>query len=580
MQKRLTIFSIIGILILGFTPVLGQYPDTNSYSEKINKFAVDITINKNGSFLVYENIIYDFGLNYKHGIYRDIPIGNLAIRVLKVVDEAGLPYIFKTSRENNYLRIQIGDPSATINGEHAYNIFYNVQNGLRYFPDHDELYWNITGNEWDVPIQNAKAKVILSKEMADLPGEDIKFACFTGTLGSKASECQYSWLMDKEGEIVFSTIRNLNPHEGLTIVLGWPKGIVEQPFFAPLIIWFQNFWPILIPVLTFIFLFKEWWKKGKDPRLKKTIVAQYDPPDNLRPIEVKLIMDEKLEKDDIPALIIDLAVRGYIKIREIKKTSFLGKNEYMFIKMKDFRNPEEELNRYERDFLEDIFGEEDNVLISSLKNSFYSNINELIDKVCAVVTFSGGYFVSNPKEAKKKWAGIGSSILALVFVIVYIFLKLTPSSSSFSLLILFASVIASGILFIIFSQFMPKRTEKGTEAYWHALGFKEYINTAEKYRLQFQEKENIFEKYLPYAIVFGLAEKWAKAFEGIYNNPPSWYEGDFGPRFTTFLFVSSLNQGLANVNSVFTSRPGGGGSGFGGGGFSGGGGGGGGGGSW
>jgi len=133
---------------------------------------------------------------------------------------------------------------------------------------------------------------------------------------------------------------------------------------------------------------------------------------------------------------------------------------------------------------------------------------------------------------------------------------------------------------LIFSPFMPKRTKKGTEAYWHILGFKEYINTAEKYRAQFYEKENIFEKYLPYAIIFGLADKWAKAFEGIYNRPPSWYEGDFGPRFTTLVFVNSVSRSLSSANSAFVSRPGGGGSGFGGGGFSGGGGGGGGGGSW
>lgn len=127
---------------------------------------------------------------------------------------------------------------------------------------------------------------------------------------------------------------------------------------------------------------------------------------------------------------------------------------------------------------------------------------------------------------------------------------------------------------------MPKKTEKGTEAYWKILGFREYINTAEKYRVQFQEKENIFEKYLPYAIIFGLADKWAKAFEGIYLQPPTWYEGEFGPRFTTYAFVNSLNHSLSSINSAFISRSGGGGSGFGGGGFSGGGGGGGGGGSW
>ena len=206
-----------------------------------------------------------------------------------------------------------------------------------------------------------------------------------------------------------------------------------------------------------------------------------------------------------------------------------------------------------------------------MKNKFYTLLPFIIKKVYLGISHFE-YFVSDPQKITKKWLAIGTTIIILS-VLPFMFI----SSLGF---IFFVSLLSSGILFLIFSPFMPKRTKKGTEAYWHSLGFKEYINTAEKYRVQFQEKENIFEKYLSYAIIFGLAEKWAKAFEGIYTTPPSWYEGDFGPRFAAYTFVSSLNRSLSHVNSAFVSRPGGGGSGFGGGGFSGGGGGGGGGGSW
>jgi len=186
------------------------------------------------------------------------------------------------------------------------------------------------------------------------------------------------------------------------------------------------------------------------------------------------------------------------------------------------------------------------------------------------------YFISNPKELKGEWVGIGVVIILLsLFLTYFLFFAIPP--------IFGISGIISGVLFLIFAYFMPQRTEKGTEAYWKALGFKEYIKTAEKYRLQFQEKENIFEEYLPYAITFGLTDKWAKAFEGIYKTPPSWYEGYFGPTFFPTGLSHSLNSAIATVGSIFVSRPGSGsglGSGFGGGGFSGGGGGGGGGGSW
>lgn len=586
MNKWSTIFLIIGILILGATTVSAQYSGTDFYSEKIVNFDVDITINKDGSFLVKENIVYNFGLNYKHGIYRDIPQGDLVIKVLKVIDKNGTPYIFKTIRENNNLRIKIGDPDETITGEHTYSIFYNVQNGLKYFSDHDELYWNITGNEWQIPINNSSVTVWLPENILK---SNLQADCFTGIVGAKGKDCDFE--ISATGKVFYRSLSGFSAGEGLTIVLGWPKGIVASPtIFQNILWWASDFWPVLIPIFVFIFLFLQWWRRGRDFPLLGPIIAQYEPPQNLRPLEVCLIMKQKIKPIDISALIVDLAARGYIKIKEIKKTGFFGKSfltekDYELLKTKDFNVPNEDLQSYEKDFLYDIFKNTDAVLVSKLKNSFYTNINELINKVCAVVTLTGGYFTSDPKNERRKWASIATSLTAFIFAMAWFlstnFLNEIFNSSTFSILILFGSILVSAALFYVFSVFMPKRTKKGAEAYWKILGFKEYINTAEKYRLQFQEKENIFEKFLPYAMIFGLAEKWGKAFEGIYNKPPSWYEGNSGAVFTASVFATNINHNLAAIGSAISSRPGGGsGSGFGGGGSSGGGGGGGGGGSW
>jgi uncharacterized membrane protein len=284
------------------------------------------------------------------------------------------------------------------------------------------------------------------------------------------------------------------------------------------------------------------------------------------------VLKQKVEERDISATLIDLAVRGFLKIKEIKtkKLNVFETTDYELIKLKNYNDFKEDLRLYERDFLRNVFGFQDEVLVSSLKNMFYRHLPKIMDEVY-LETSKFKYFFSNPKEVVKKWFAIGLTIILISF---FAFL------AHFFGFILFVSFLISGILFLIFSPFMPKRTEKGTEAYWKILGFREYINTAEKYRAQFYEKENIFEKYLPYAIIFGLVNKWAKAFEGIYKNPPSWYEGEFGPRFTTFALVNSIDRSLSSVNRAFLVRPGGGVSGFGGGGFAGGGGGGGGGGSW
>ncbi len=566
-------FAIFLLVFIFGSPVAAAQ---NLYPEEIKNFSVEITLNKDSSFLVKESIVYDFGENLKHGIYRDIQIKEIKIKVIKVVDEFGNPYIFKVSKTNNSLRIKIGDPDKEIKGERLYNIFYTVQRGLSYFANYDELYWNVTGNDWQVPIKKAGAKIHLP---AGVPEKEIKLACFTGFLGSQGKDCGI--YLDKNGDINFESEKVFSPKEGLTIVLGLPKGIIKEPDIFQEILWrIEGFFPLLIPLLVFLYLLREWWIKGKDPKVKKTIIAQYEPPANLRPAEVSLVMRQKITPQDISATIIDLAVRGYIKIKEIKKTGLFACLDYELIKLKDFNDPKADLREYEKELLFTIFEFEENKSLSGLENKFYKKLPTIIKKVYPGISHFK-YFVSEPQKITQKWLLIGSGILISIFPLFFIFIFIFIFKDFFLSLVSLISIALSGILFMLFAPFMPKRTEKGTEAYWHILGFKEYINTAEKYRAEFQEKENIFESYLPFAIIFGLVNKWAKAFEGIYNNPPSWYESDFGSRFTALTFVKSLNKSISDVNNAFSSMRGSGRtSGFGGGGFSGGGRGGGGGGSW
>ena len=566
MQKKLTIFLIAAFLVLGGISVLAQNSPQDYYSENIKNFEADITVEKSGSLSIKESILYDFGENLKHGIYRDIPLNNIEIKVVKVSDEFNNPYPFEVFREGKNIRIKIGDPAKLVKGERTYNIFYDVQGGIRFFKDQDELYWNVTGNNWEVPIENSKTIIHLPQKISE---NDLKFACFTGVYGSEESQCQ--WQGDGEGSIIFESSRNLSSKEGLTIVLGWPKGIVSAPgFFQKILRYLKNFWPFLIPFFVLIFLFREWWLKGRDFPLKKPIIAQYEPPENIKPAEAAVIMRQTIRPNDISATIVDLAVKGYLKIKEIKKSGIegvFGQKDYEMIKLKNFEKSNKETD-YEGELFEDIFGSSKTKKTSALKNNFYSDFSKLKGKIYSELTDSG-HFVSNPEKTRKKFLFTGIAIFAVM----------TFFGFFHNYLIFNLSV--SGILFIIFSFFMPKRTKKGAEAYWQILGFKEYIKTAEKYRLQFQEKENIFEKYLPYAIIFGLVDKWAKAFEGIYNQPPSWYEGYYTGVFSASVFSSSFNHALSSMNTMASGgASGSGGSGFGGGGFSGGGGGGGGGGSW
>jgi len=593
-KKRVVFLAILILALFSF----GFCQSNFSFSqERIKNFSVEITVNKNSTLLIKESIVYDFGENLRHGIYRNIPLLNIKIKAIKVVDEFNNPYPFKIERESGYFKIKIGDPNKLITGEHTYNIYYEVLGGVRFFEDHDELYWNVTGNEWQVPIEKASVLIHLPQKLSQ---ENLKFNCFTGPFGSKEKSCFFK--LNENGDGEFKSERRLDSGEGLTIVFGWPKGIVKKPNIFERFFWnLKENWPFLISFFVFVYLFIKWLIKGKDPRIKKPIVVEYEPPDNLRPAEMSLIMKQKVEPFDIAATILDLAVRGYIKIKEVKR-GFWRRKDYMLINLTNF-DKEKDLKLYERELLMRIFKDKSAIFVSELKNKLYKDFKEIAEMVFSGIS-SRNYYFLNPEEAKKQLLNIAEKLYIVLYLSILLLYALTPfigivkgtpephtvyhtlvdaiTSTSFFNLI-FAGVI-SVFLFWFFSHFMPKRTLIGTEVFRKILGFKEYIKTAEKYRVQFYEKENIFEKYLPYAMIFGLTKKWAKAFEGIYQKPPSWYEGEFGSTFTISVFSSSIASCLSNLTTSFLPR---GGfysqssiSGFGGGGFSGGGSGGGGGGSW
>lgn len=552
-SKKLILIILVCVLIfVGAT----TFSKNNQFPEEIKSFFVTITINKEGSFLVKEEIVYDFGENYRHGIYRDIPLGDTLIDVKDVTDNLGNSYKYETHIESNILRIKIGDPKKKIKGEHTYNIYYEVWNGINFFSDRDELSWNAIGTEWNVPIKKSGVIVRLPEK---LPKENLRLSCFTGVKGSMESNCVIN--VKENGEIVFESQKIFMPKEGLTIVVAWPKGIIKDiPNSIKIHILLREIWPVIIPFFVFVYLFIKWLRKGKDFKIKKPIVAQYEPPDNLRPAEVGLILNQRITGKEITATLIDLAVRGYIKIQEVFVNNSEDKD-FELIKLKDFENKQEDLREYEREILRKIFGSKNKILVSELENI---KDNLKLSTIAKKLFSETGkkYFVSNPQKIQDRLIGNGISI-----IIISIFL-----APLFNNGVLFLAGLLSGFLLILFSKFMPKKTKKGIEAYWHILGFRNYINTAEKHRIKFQEKENIFERFLPYAIVFGLTEKWLKVFEELENER----FGDFSYK-NFHNVVVSIDNHFSSLNFEISSL---GGSGFGGGGGVGSGGGGGGGGSW
>lgn len=577
--------SLTAFFALFIRPALAQPVPVPPTSEEISSFAVTIDVRKEGDILVSERIDYFFP-SERHGIYRDIPTRyefedgkqvDVPVTVLgvRMADGSAVPYQVTKNRVG--IRLKIGDPNRTISGAQTYLISYGARGALRYFDDHDELYWNVTGEEWTVPIRRVSATIRLPQEVP--AGPDIKVRCFTGPHGSTASDC-VAGVQGTTAE--FAT--NVAP---FTVAVAWPPGIVAKVVAkGPGML--ENagrFLPLLIPLLVALFMYVKWQSEGRDPEGKGTLVVEYDPPPGLTPAEVGVVVDEHAQLKDVSAIIVDLAVRGYLKIREIEKKGLILKDtDYEFERMKEYQN-DPVLKPFETHLLDALFGGSGKVArVSDItrNHTFYDDLPKIQTKLYERLV-ADGYFPKDPSKVRAAYSGVG-----LAIVIGLLFLGGPGMMFSGDLFGNFALAVAlSGGVILGFSWFMPKKTAKGVAAYEHAFGFREYLDKAERYRIQWQEKEHVFERFLPYAMVFGVAEKWSKTFAGMHTQPPTWYEGRAfsGGTFNPALFYGALSSMNSSMSSAMTSRPqqSSSGSGFssgGGGGRSGGGFGGGGGGSW
>lgn len=556
----------------------------------INSFDSNIAIQNDGKVHVIENISVDFQTE-RHGIYRDIPyVYNTDNKLYTAIQIQGVLRDGKNEKydiqiNDSYIRVKVGDANRTITGSHTYTIEYITIGVLASYADHDEFYWNATGNNWGVPIDKATARVILAK------GQITKAACFIGDVGA-TDPCTFAQI--SPNEVSFKS-EFLSLHQGLTIVSAFPKGtfpilIVEKPkslieqLLSPLGIGIF----IGTILIGLIFILHRWYSVGRDFWHKnipfatgegerkplgshETVVVSFEPPQRLRPAEIGVLMDERADTLDVTATIIDLATRGYLTISEISKKWLFGTTDYLLSKK---TKDEKELLGYEKELIKRLFETGDEVKMSELKTKFYDDLKVVKDKLYDTVV-EKKLFTSDPEKTRTSHLVAG---MILIFLVIFIF-TLLPKYLPYYIFSVLSGIGVIGIIVILFSRIMPRRSAKGRDLYLQARGYYRFISGAESYRQQFFEKKNMFNEILPYAIVFGLTKKFAQAMQdmGIKSQQPTWYIG--AHPFSTTVFSSSLNDFSNSFSSAMVSSPKG--SGFSsGGGFSGGGFGGGGGGSW
>lgn len=649
----------------------------------IDKYDVNIKVNENNTFDVTETITAYFNIS-KHGIYRTIPLRNEITRLNGTtsknrakVTNLSVDHNYSTSKENNYLKIQIGSASYTLTGEQTYVIKYNYNIGKDPVKDYDELYYNIIGNEWDTVIGNITFTVTMPKSF-----DSSKLGFSSGTYGSTDNDLVKYVVNDNVITGSYNGI--LGANSALTIRCELPEGyfVGASTYSSSVYLMF------IIPIVSLAIALFIWYKYGRNENVVETV--EFYPPEGFNSLEIGYLYKGKADNKDVTSLLVYLANKGYIKINEIEEKSlFSTEKGFKITKLKDYDG-----NNYnEKLFLEGLFDSkvfkiegiglvkyreaknsssidilenktEKNIFKSfkeaakaiqngnyevidngnkeatpeSLYNEFYITMNKILSgintkenkhklfekngskkaliiilMIISLITtifiptmeyasseellitiflslfyipfFAVGIFSSTPLIFRIVWLGF-TTIHCMAF-----FSVMPITQAMFSEAIYFIGVMVGVLcligISILLSKLMNKRTLYGAEMLGKIKGFKNFLETAEKDKLEALVMENptYFYDILPYTYVLGVSDKWIKKFEAISLKAPDWY--DSSTSFDVSSFGSFMNKTMKSAQSSMSSSPSSGGSsggssssGSSGGGSSGGGSGGGGGGSW
>ncbi len=562
-------------------------------TERIVSFDSHITVNEDSHLDVRETVVVNaLNQTINHGIYRDFPTeyktnSGLNVHVHFTVTDVqrdGTAEDYTLESIDGGKRIKIGNADTIIPvGDHTYNIAYTVDRELGYFSDHDELYWNVTGNGWLFPIDKASATVTLPTGM---PASTIVPTFFTGPTGSKD---HFATAVLTDGHKVhFETTQPLSTQEGLTVVVAWPKGFVEPPSSTQLRLWLiqDNLATILAALFALLiaaYYLWRWSKVGRDAA-KVTIIPEYEPPAGFTPGMLRyLIRGTNISGDFHPlaATIVSLAIKGLIKIEDAPKpTSLLGKifssdklrGKYQLVKTNrapDTNLAADELALYTK--LSTILTTHDPFVLNEGNRTSIMAINAA-QKSALARSVGADYYKANGAE-------IGMGILLSVLGIFGIVGAASNSFSVWAGLLVALIVVINGIFIVL----LPRFTQLGQETLAKIRGFKWFLEVTEKDRLNFhnppEKTPELFEKFLPYAIALGVENKWADQFTDVLKAAdyhPNWYGGTWA--YVNYAsFASDFGSGLTNTLQTAGTPPG---SSSGSSGSSGGGGGGGGGGGW
>lgn len=559
-------FVLLSIFCFQLKPVYAQEPISDWI---IRDFQSEIVVNKDSSLDITEKITADCdNLPGKHGIFRILPLISKTpdrefrtpVDLISITDFSGNPIKYSASKTADTVTWKIGDPNKLVHGINEYEIKYKVKNAIRSDSDFDELYWNLSGNLWQIDIDHFSAKVKLPSEINQ---NNSKLWVYSGS--SNAKDDFYSthrW--ENDNTIVFESNTQLPAGYGITMSLTFPKNI-ESPYVPTFLekygtIFGYIFFPFYALFLGFFF----WKRYGDDPNIRKSITPEFDIPNDLSPAKIGTIFQNgAFDNKCFAASLIHMAVNKKITIEELQKKTTFKQADYEFkLNSKSAYKPDQ----IEQSIIDNFFGG------PSFKLSDLRKDPKSFSKFTKVSGLAKDTIISEGYMDKNGFRMMGFMLLFYLVVsgsVLFTLFRLDADPSAM------VSAIISIPIIAFFAFLMPKRTQEGAEIFWKIKGFKLYMKTAEKYRAEFNEKENIFEKYLPYAIMFGLTKQWIKKVESLQGSRyfsayhPIWFVGDFAS-FDANSFASAIESVSSSVGTA-SGASGGGGAGGGGGGGGGGG---------
>lgn len=575
---------LVSVLTVLKTGVVWADVDDFSIASFEADYYLTQTENRYARLRVVEKLAVDFpNFDQNHGILRAIPktYGDYSLEphVTRVTDFSGQDYMYDTYEQNDNLVLRIGNAALYVQGRTNYVIEYELANVVTFYSDHDELFWDINGDDWPQPFGQVTARIHLPAGLSGPLLEQQR--CYEGTRGSLSSDCEITRQAENGGSVVTATASELSPFETLSVVLAWPTNTFEVdpwPKRRQILVWSIG---ALVPLATLAWMSWCWQKYGRDPRGRGIIVPEYAPPKNLSILAADTILNERLRTEAVSAALIGLATSGYIKVHEIVKKGFLSKSSQYELELT--KDPTK-LSADDQAVIKLAFSEAasvgDKVNLADEGNQLYEGVQKL-QKALPKRLAKEGYFAGDPNTRRSRYYGLGIGSMLVSFFL----LALAPW--------LGMGLLVSGLVIVLFARSMPARTAGGVSVRDHLLGLEDYIKLAEAERLRYLQSPGgvrqygdpsqpknqlkLFETLLPFAMLFGLEKDWAKQFEHLYTQPPSWYSGS--GHFTTLHLADSLGGLQTQSTRAFTPPSSSGSSGFSGGG-AGGGGGGGGGGGW